>query len=92
MNGSRYDGATMYRVLTASGERLPALYSEEFMSLPVSFDFTPYRVVAGDRLDLLADRFYGDVDLWWILARANPEISYPDDIEPGLVIRIPGSV
>ena len=26
----------------------------------------------GDRLDLLANRFYGDVTLYWIIATANP--------------------
>ena len=26
---------------------------------------------AGDRLDLLAHQFYGDVTLWWYIAKAN---------------------
>ena len=25
----------------------------------------------GDRLDLLANQFYGDVSLWWYIAKAN---------------------
>ena len=25
----------------------------------------------GERLDLLAHRFYGDVGLWWVISRAN---------------------
>jgi len=25
----------------------------------------------GDRLDLLANQFYGDVNLWWYIAKAN---------------------
>ena len=25
----------------------------------------------GDRLDLLAHQFYGDVNLWWYIAKAN---------------------
>lgn len=28
----------------------------------------------GDRLDLLAFRFYGDVTLYWIIALANPNV------------------
>ena len=26
----------------------------------------------GDRLDLLANQFYNDVNLWWIISSANP--------------------
>ena len=26
----------------------------------------------GDRLDLLANQFYGDVTLYWIISTANP--------------------
>ena len=25
----------------------------------------------GDRLDILAHKYYGDVSLWWIIAKAN---------------------
>ena len=25
----------------------------------------------GDRLDMLAHQFYGDVSLWWYIAKAN---------------------
>jgi hypothetical protein len=45
--------------------------------------------VLGDRLDLLALDFYGDMDYWWIIASAN---SLPgDSIYPpiGVQLRIP---
>ena len=43
----------------------------------------------GDRLDLLANQFYGDVSLWWYIARANnlTTINIPQNIQ----LRIPGS-
>ena len=43
----------------------------------------------GDRLDILAHQFYGDVTLWWYIARANNlfTISVPENIQ----LRIPGS-
>ena len=46
---------------------------------------------AGDRLDLLANQFYGDVDLWWIIAISNIGKVRRDSffIKPGLQIRIP---
>ena len=46
-----------------------------------------------DRLDLLANQFYNDVDLWWIIANANTNIrrdSYA--LKPGIEIRIPQNI
>jgi nucleoid-associated protein YgaU len=43
----------------------------------------------GDRLDLLAFDFYGDAELWWVIASAN---SLPGDSLvpiPGTQLRIP---
>lgn len=48
--------------------------------------------VLGDRMDLLANDFYGDPSLWWVIASAN---SLPGDslyLEPGTQIRIPNNV
>lgn len=44
----------------------------------------------GDRYDTLALTYYGDVSLWWVIARANPTQS-PDSLVPnfGEQIRIP---
>ena len=39
--------------------------------IPISDDDKFIRVKDGDRLDTLAHRFYKDVTLWWILAKAN---------------------
>jgi hypothetical protein len=45
----------------------------------------------GDRLDLLANQFYNDVTLYWIIACANPDkISFGSIYIPeGTQIRIP---
>lgn len=44
----------------------------------------------GDRYDLLAQNFYGDFNLWWIIVRANSSQT-PDSLIPeiGAQIRIP---
>ena len=44
-----------------------------------------------DRLDTLANQFYRDVDLWWIIATANPDVIRRDSlcVEAGIQIRIP---
>ena len=48
----------------------------------------------GDRLDLLANEFYGDVKLWWIISSANRDIIRRDSyaLKPGLEIRIPNNI
>ena len=45
----------------------------------------------GDRCDNLANRFYKDPDLWWIITIANPDKIRRDSffIKPGTQIRIP---
>lgn len=45
----------------------------------------------GDRLDLLADQFYGDVTLYWIISSANPnKLSFGSlFITEGTQLRIP---
>ena len=45
----------------------------------------------GDRFDLLAHKFYGDVTLWWVIAKADGlkgKMYVPQNTE----IRIPGNV
>ena len=45
----------------------------------------------GERLDSLAWRYYSNVDYWWIIAAANPELRKDSlYLEPGTQIRIPG--
>ena len=47
-----------------------------------------------DRLDLLANQFYNNVDYWWIISNANPNIIKRDTflLKPGLEIRIPQNI
>ena len=44
-----------------------------------------------DRLDLLAYDYYGDETLWWVISRANPDVTRRDSffIKSGVQIRIP---
>lgn len=39
-----------------------------------------HRIVEGDRLDRLAERYYGDPRLWWAIAQANPGLLLPDGL------------
>ena len=48
----------------------------------------------GDRLDLLANQFYGDVTLYWIIASANPDkVNFGSIfVTEGTQLRIPTDV
>jgi len=48
----------------------------------------------GDRLDLLANQFYNDVTLYWIIAIANPNKVNMGSLyfDPGTQLRIPTNV
>lgn len=48
--------------------------------------------VLGDRLDLLALDFYGDVSFWWVIASANSLQGDSLYLQPGSQIRIPANL
>lgn len=52
---------------------------------------TTFTAKAGDRLDLIADRFYGDASLWWAVARANGLEGDSLHVEGGTRLTIPRS-
>jgi hypothetical protein len=44
----------------------------------------------GERLDSLAWKYYGDVQYWWIIAAANPELRRDSMfLDPGVQVRVP---
>ena len=61
----------------------------EFPDLLVQADDLSYVVKAGDRIDLLAQQFYGDPVLWWVIALANDMELLPTDMQDGVTLRIP---
>lgn len=42
-----------------------------------------------DRIDNLAFSYYGDPNLWWVIALANDLYLLPTDLQVGSTIRIP---
>jgi len=46
----------------------------------------------GDRLESLAQRYYGDSTLWWIIAKANNIRDGSFGLPPAEKLRIPGNV
>jgi|TARA_B100000902_G_scaffold398794_1_gene466911 hypothetical protein len=70
---------------TGFNYRIPVLYPK----IEERDDDILHIVVVGERLDLLAFRYYNDSGLWWIISRANgldPSIISP---EVGLELKIP---
>jgi len=57
--------------------------------IPVRPDEVQYTVQMADRIDLLANKFYGDPVLWWVLAVANNLDVLPTDLKYGSTIRVP---
>lgn len=88
LEGSRYEDDPVLRVKDARGNVNPAIYPDPYAD-EQEFEFVPYRTMVGDRYEAMAYQAYGDAELWWIIARANPEVFYPDDIPAATLIRIP---
>jgi nucleoid-associated protein YgaU len=66
----------------------------EFVGMRPPLDTSPrpddqfHTVIDGDRLDLIAFRYLGRADLWWVVADYN-EIRWPFAPETGQVLRVP---
>ena len=61
----------------------------DYPKFPLKETDTYYVTISGDRLDLLAARFYQDVSEWWIIAEANSLEVLSFDMKPGVQLRIP---
>ena len=63
----------------------------KYPKISLSIDDIYATTLISDRLDLIANQFYNDVDLWWVIATANPDVIRRDsfNLKPGLQIRIP---
>jgi len=47
--------------------------------------------IEGERLDNLANKYYGDTTLWWVIAKANGLKGKPA-LSSDKIIRIPGNI
>lgn len=60
-----------------------------YPSIPLRADDIYVYAKEGDRLDNLAFKYYGDVNNWWIIARANDIGKGSLYVTPGIQLRIP---
>jgi hypothetical protein len=63
----------------------------KYPEIPLSVNDIYAITTSGDRLDLLAQQFYGDITLYWVIAAANPDKIPLNSlfIPEGTEIRIP---
>ena len=66
----------------------------QYPEIPPSINDIYVKTESGDRLDILADNFYQDTSLWWVIARANPDNIRRDGllVKAGRQIRIPSNI
>ena len=66
----------------------------KYPNIPLSSNDIYILTTVGDRLDSLANQFYNDVRLWWIIANVNPQIIKRDSysLKPNLEVRIPSNI
>lgn len=84
---SRYAEGTLISAFDARKNNYAVGVLREFPSESSSFYY--YTWTASDRIDLVALKLLGDVDLWWRILDFNPEITDPVHIPTGTVLRIP---
>ncbi|HEX2079017.1 MAG TPA: LysM domain-containing protein [Longimicrobium sp.] len=85
---SRYHGVATGVHLRPDGRTVAYLLRRRVPPPEAFADVGAHVVVQGERLDHLAERYYGDPELFWRLADANGALR-PDELEtPGRRLRI----
>jgi len=86
---NRYDNTT---ILKTQQDR-PYIKGKYYPNIPLSESDVYVITTVGDRLDSLANSYYNDNTLWWVIAMANNNATkgalYP---EPGTQLRIPTDI
>tara|TARA_B100001996_G_C18177755_1_gene407019 strand:- start:155 stop:451 length:297 start_codon:yes stop_codon:yes gene_type:complete len=63
--------------------------SKRMKRIPLSNNDTYVVAQTGDRLDLLANQYYGSPAYWWIIANANNIHDGKLGLKDGTILRIP---
>jgi nucleoid-associated protein YgaU len=89
---ARYDNQNILFTKDADNNIKPYYRGKFYPNIPLSSLDSYVVTTIGDRLDLLAYRFYRDTELWWVIAAANNNATkgalFP---APGTQLRIPSS-
>ena len=78
-------------LFTKKGKRYQA--TTKYPDVPLSFNDIYVYTDEGDRFDILAQNYYSDSSLWWIISVANPHLTQMSMFPPlGVQIRIPMNI
>ena len=93
---NRYQPITIIKT-----DKKPNYQTTRYPEVPLSDEDVYVYTTQGDRFDVLANQYYGDQSLWWIISIANTAVagtSLPSDlpqdsliIPEGIQIRIPAN-
>jgi len=87
----------MVKIPATSRYQFSKLYQDgdnQFWGSRATVDTSPrpddkfHTVVEGDRIELLAYNYLGDVNLWWVIADYN-DLFFCQDLEIGARLRVP---
>ena len=84
-----------YTTTPTTATKKGKLYKETtfYPDVPASFNDIYVYTDEGDRFDILAQQYYGDPGLWWIISSANPQLTQQSMFPPiGIQIRIPQNI
>ena len=83
---NRYQDTKIKKDSTGTRAYKPTIYPK----IPIENSDIIIKSIEGDRLEILAEKYYGDTSLWWIIAAANNLGKGVMALTPGEEIRIPG--
>ena len=84
----RYDNQKIFR--DENGTRY--LNRIQYPTIPLRDSDILVKGLFGQRIENLANKFYGNVEFWWIIARANEMKNGSMYLVPGKEYRIPQNV
>ena len=83
----RYDNTNIY------GRGIKYYGTTKYPVIPYTSDDLYVITQEDDRFDQLAQQYYGDSSLWWIISLANPQFNQGSMYPPlGVQIRIPTNI
>lgn len=86
---NRYKDTPVFRNI--EGKRYYGI--TKYPEIPLDFNDIYVYSTIGDRFDILAQQYYGDSTLWWVISIANNQITQGSYFIPeGSQIRIPANI
>ena len=87
----KYNRSRFFEKNVAHGTLECDLVSNSFADITFKRPFIFHYVKSEDlhRPDLLSFKYFGQVNLWWIIAKLNDIEDFFNDLEEGMILKIP---